>query len=150
MKSLSTILTALMAEREIKSAALARKTGVPQPVIYRLMTGGTENPQILTLVPLANFFNVSLEQLIGLAPLHKKAFNASTMHTINSKLSAIKTIASVLTDLLPHLIEGYQKALSASLINEFISTDILPLLPLNAENLLKNSNQIQELLIEKQ
>src|SRR3990167_958328 len=147
MENLSNILSHLMSEKGIKSAELARKTGVGQPVVYRLMTGATENPQILTLKPIADFFGVSLDQLIGLSPLNnQKQMDNVLLHNLNNKLTTIKTIASVLVELLPPLIEGYKKAVSASLIKEEISADILPLLPLNSANLLKTINQLQEML----
>lgn len=147
MKTLSEILTHLMAEANIKSAELARKTGIGQPVIYRLMTGATDNPQLLTLVPIANYFNKSIEQLCGLAPLDGiQTPSNSLLHEFNTKISSIKTVATVLIDFLPTLIEGYQKALAVNLINETVSSEILPLLMLNTNNLIKTANHIQNIL----
>lgn len=147
MKNLSAVLSHLMSEKGIKSAELARKTSVGQPVVYRLMTGVTDNPQIQTLKPLADFFGVSIDQLLGIKPLHhQKTLDNISLHDINNKLTAIKTIASVLVDLLPSLIEGYKKAASTHLINKDIPAGILPLLPLNCTNLLKSINQLQEML----
>lgn len=148
MGNLSEILTYLMSIKGIKSAELGRKTGVAQPVVHRLMTGVTENPQILTLKPIADYFGVSIDQLLGLAPLNNlKTIDSAQLHTLNNKLSTLKTIASVLAELLPTLIEGYQKAVSAKLIEEDVPADILPLLSLNTNNLLKVTTQIQEILM---
>lgn len=148
METLSAILSHLMSEKGIKSAELARKTGVGQPVIYRLMTGATDNPQIHTLKPIADFFGVSLDQLIGLNSLNnQRTLNNILLHNVSNKLTTIKTIASVLVDIVPLLIEGYKKAVSANLIKEEVSADILPLLPINSANLLKTINQLQEILI---
>lgn len=148
MENLSAVLSHLMSEKRIKSAELARKTGVGQPVVYRLMTGTTENPQVLTLKPIADFFGVSLDQLLGLKPLStQRSLDNISLHNLDNKLITIKTIASVLVDLLPSLIEGYKKAVSANLIKGEMSADILPLLPLNSANLLKTINQLQEMLI---
>jgi len=148
MKNLAAILSHLMAEKEIRSAELARKTGVGQPVIYRLMNGVTDNPQVLTLKPIADFFDISLDQLLGLKPLTKhKSLDNESLPIINNKLTTIKAIGSVLAEILPTLIDGYKKSVEANLIKEEISTDILPLLPLNTINLLKAINQLQELLI---
>lgn len=146
MENLSTTLSRLMSERGIKSAELARKTGIGQPVIYRLMTGTTDNPQLLTLKPLANFFGVSLDHLVGLSPSKSKPLDTVSLHTLNNKLTTIKTISSVLVDFMPILIESYKKSLEANLVNEEMPSDILPLLPLNCANLLKIINQLQELL----
>lgn len=150
MENLSTVLTYLMSEKGIKSAELARKTGIGQPVIYRMMTGTTENPQVLSLKPIADFFGVSLDQLLGLSPLNsQKPLDNISLHNLTNKLTTIKTIASVLVDLLPELIEGYKKAISANLIKDEVPTDILPLLPINSMNLLKTINQLQEMLTVK-
>lgn len=149
MVNLSGTLSLLMSEKGIKSAELARKTGIGQPVIYRLMTGTTDNPQIQTLKPIADFFEVSIDQLLGLSPLtNQKPFDNAELHNLSNKLTTIKTISSVLVDLLPILIESYKKAVAANLINEEISSDILPLLPLNSANLLRTINQLQEILIK--
>jgi transcriptional regulator with XRE-family HTH domain len=148
MENLSTVLGRLVAEKGISSAELARKTGVSQPVVHRLIAGETENPQILSLKPLADYFGISLDQLLGYAPLNApKSFDNALMHSVTSKLSTIKTVASILIDLLPGLIDGYQKAVAARLVDEVVSNDILPLLALNTENLLKTANQIHELLM---
>lgn len=148
MENLSSILSHLMSEKGIKSAELARKTGVGQPVIYRLMTGVTDNPQVFTLKPIADFFNISLDQLLGISPLTKpKTLDNTALHALNNKLITIKTIASVVVDLLPILIEGYQKAADANLVKEEVPENILPLLPLNSANLLKTIIQLQEILI---
>ncbi len=147
MDNLASILTILMSENNITSAELARKTGIGQPVIYRLMTGTTENPQILTLKPIADYFGVTLDHLLGTKPLGEyKIPKGVSVHEINNKLITIKTIAGILVEILPSLFEGYKKAVSAQLMNEETPTDILPLLHLNCSNLLKTINQLQDLL----
>lgn len=148
MHNLPTILTQLMTKKGIKSAELARQTQVGQPVIHRLMTGNTENPQILTLKPLADFFAVSIDQLLGYAPLtENRAITSQQLkEQILHEITNAKVIATALADLLPKLIDGYQKAAKAKLIQEVITTDIFPLLILNINNLLKTTHQLQELL----
>jgi len=148
VKNISDVLSFLMSDMGIKSAELARKTGVAQPVISRLMTGVTTNPQVLTIKPIADFFNVNLEQLLGMSPLDaQNYFDSSQLDDLSNKVNLIKTIASVLTSILPVLIEGYQKAILANLIKEEVPTDILPLFILNMKNLVKTADQIQELFI---
>lgn len=148
MKNLSDVLSFLMSGVGIKSAELARKTGIAQPVISRLMTGVTSNPQILTIKPIADFFDVTLEQLLGLSPLDmKNNFDSAQLNDLSNKVNSIKTIASVLTNILPILIEGYQKAILANLTKEEVPTDILPLFALNMKNLLNTTDQIQEMLL---
>jgi SOS-response transcriptional repressor LexA len=69
MKKLSSIIKALMAEIHISESELARRTGVGQPVVHRIASGETDNPKVATLSPIANFFAVSISQLIGDEPL---------------------------------------------------------------------------------
>ncbi len=147
MDNLATILSKLMSERGIKSAELARKTGIGQPVIYRLMTGTTDNPQIQTLKPIADFFGVTIDQLLGYASLSKPmTIDNITAHNLHNKLTAIKTIASVFNDLLPILIDAYKKAAETNLVSDEIQAEILPLLLVNCSNLLKATNYLQEVL----
>lgn len=69
MKKLSPILKALMAEIKISESELARRTGVGQPVVHRIASGETDNPKVATLSPIANYFAISISQLIGDEPL---------------------------------------------------------------------------------
>ena len=69
MKKLSSNLKALMAEIHISESELARRTGIGQPVIHRIASGETDNPKVATLSPIANFFAISISQLIGDEPL---------------------------------------------------------------------------------
>ena len=69
MKKLNTIIKALMAEMKITESELARRTGIGQPVVHRIASGETDNPKVGTLSPIANFFTVSISQLIGDEPL---------------------------------------------------------------------------------
>jgi transcriptional regulator with XRE-family HTH domain len=139
-----------MSLNSLTASELSRKTGIAQPVIYRLVTGGTENPQILTLKPIADFFKVSIEQLLGLISLNNETILDNELRKeINNKLSTIKTIASASIDILPELVRGYQKAVSSNLIKETIPLNILPLLPINNASILKAANSIENLLITK-
>lgn len=147
MKSLSSILSQLMAEKDINSAELARATGIGQPVIYRLMTGTTENPQILTLKPIADFFGVSIDELLGYKQIHaeKKITNTS----ISNKILTAKTIATAFQETLPVLIESYSKATATQLIKKNIPESVLSLFPLNASNLLFILTELQEIIEER-
>jgi len=67
---LSTNLRALMSEFPgLNESELARRTGIGQPVVHRICSGETDNPKVATLSPIANFFTVSISQLIGDEPL---------------------------------------------------------------------------------
>lgn len=65
---LKSVLSALMKEKSVTSSELARETGVVQPVVYRIASGETDNPKIKTIIPIAKYFDVSIDQLLGFAP----------------------------------------------------------------------------------
>lgn len=52
----------LMGEK-ISPYALASETGVPQPTIFRILTGESDDPRTKTLQPLAKYFGVSVADL---------------------------------------------------------------------------------------
>lgn len=66
---ISDVLKTLMFKKDIKTAQLARDTQLPQQTLQRIVSGSSPNPQRKTLDPLAEFFNVSIEQLKGEEPL---------------------------------------------------------------------------------
>lgn len=61
----------------ISEGELFRRTGVPQPTIHRILSGITPNPRMESLEPLAEFFNVSTDQLLGRIPLSKDRISGS-------------------------------------------------------------------------
>lgn len=50
---------------------LAQKTGIGQPVIFRIMTGEIKSPKVSTAYEIAKYFGISINQLMGAAPLPK-------------------------------------------------------------------------------
>ncbi len=66
---LAITLKTLLRKKNLSESELARQTGICQPVINRMTSGQTDNPKIETLRPIAQFFSISLDQLIGDAPL---------------------------------------------------------------------------------
>jgi len=59
------ILRTLMRRWKISEAELCRQAGLPQTTINRLLMGHTADPRANTLRPLANFFGVTVGQLLG-------------------------------------------------------------------------------------
>lgn len=53
----------------ISISDLARQTGIPQPTLHHMLSGATKNPRKKSLEVLANFFAVSVNQLMGNEPL---------------------------------------------------------------------------------
>lgn len=61
-------LKRLLFERNMKPIDLAREVNLPQPTIHRLVTGKTTRPYRSSLEPIAEFFSVTVEELLGEAP----------------------------------------------------------------------------------
>ena len=75
MGTLQENLNSLLKEARLSVTDLAKHTGIKQPVIYRITIGETTNPNVQTLSPIANYFKVSISQLIGDEPLPNKRIN---------------------------------------------------------------------------
>lgn len=65
MPSLADNLRFLMARENLTVTEFARRIKIPQPVLYRMYVGRTYNPNVLSLSPIAKYFNISISQLIG-------------------------------------------------------------------------------------
>ena len=63
------VLAKLMQEVGINEAKLARKVGIPQPTLHRILSGATQSPRGVSLAPIANFFSVTINQLMGIDEL---------------------------------------------------------------------------------
>ncbi len=66
---ISETLSRLIKEHGLNTLELSRRTGIGQPVIYRIMSGETDNPKIATVCALADYFKLTVNQLIGETPL---------------------------------------------------------------------------------
>lgn len=53
----------------MRPADLARETNLPTPTVHRLVTGKSTRPYKSSLEPIADFFSLSVDQLLGEAPL---------------------------------------------------------------------------------
>ena len=67
--NLSKILNLLIGEKKIKPAELARLTNLPQPTVQRIVAGTTTRPHLSSLEPIAKYFSISIDQLLGLDPI---------------------------------------------------------------------------------
>ena len=68
----------LMACAKMSEADLCRGVNLPQTTVNRLLSGHTTDPRINTLVAIAQFFEVSLEQLLGFETLVPNNLGIST------------------------------------------------------------------------
>ena len=73
MSDLADKLKTLMRRNNITETELARKTKIGQPVIHRMASGNTINPKVLTLLPIAQHFNLHVCDLINDAPLPQQS-----------------------------------------------------------------------------
>jgi transcriptional regulator with XRE-family HTH domain len=81
--SSSAILQYLMKDiGNISEGELSRRTGVPQPTIHRILSGKTPNPRKHSIEPLAKFFNVSVDQMLGRIPLSKDRISGTFVSDI--------------------------------------------------------------------
>ena len=65
MNSLSSNLKRLMKRYAIEDTELSKETGVPAPTINRLKNNAQMNPTLRNLLPIAKYFKVSVEELVG-------------------------------------------------------------------------------------
>ena len=66
---LSIILKKLLFQKNMKPIDLARKLNIPQPTIHRLVTGKSTRPYLSSLEPIAEYFSLNVDQLLGEEPL---------------------------------------------------------------------------------
>jgi SOS-response transcriptional repressor LexA len=66
---ISDILKALMFKKNIRATQLAREINVPQQTLQRIVSGNSPRPHVTSLKPIADYFNISIEQLKGDIPL---------------------------------------------------------------------------------
>lgn len=65
------VLTKLMKDSNLDDQDLSRHTFVPAPTIARLRSNAKSNPTLSSLEPLAEFFGITIDQLIGKDELPK-------------------------------------------------------------------------------
>lgn len=54
-----------MFKKNVKTTQLAKEINIPQQTLQRIVTGISPNPHVSTLKPIADYFKVSVEQLMG-------------------------------------------------------------------------------------
>lgn len=62
-------LKILMQDKNIRVKELSKAVSIPPPTLYGLLSGEAADPRISSLLPLAKYFKVSIEQLTGDVPL---------------------------------------------------------------------------------
>jgi len=54
---------------KLNLSELARETQIPQPTLHHIVSGSTKNPRRMQLEKLADYFSVSIKELLGIEPL---------------------------------------------------------------------------------
>lgn len=67
--AINEILSRLMFQRKIRATELARRINIPQPTLSRIMSGATTHPHMTSLKSIAEFFELTIDQLKGLQPI---------------------------------------------------------------------------------
>lgn len=58
-------LKKFLTKERISENELAKRIGIPQQIINRIITGINQNPKLSTIIPIANYFKVPLQELIS-------------------------------------------------------------------------------------
>lgn len=66
---LGSVLKRLLFERDLRPVELSREVNLPPTTIHRLITGKSTRPYKSSLKPIADYFSISVEQLLGESPL---------------------------------------------------------------------------------
>lgn len=74
---ISDVLTALLKQHHISEAEIARKIDVPRATINRLVSGRTPDPRASTLSAIAEYFSISVDQLMGKNPVFSQSSSAA-------------------------------------------------------------------------
>jgi transcriptional regulator with XRE-family HTH domain len=77
------ILRKLISDAGLTDIQLSRALGMPNTTLGQLLNSSTVSPRVETLLPIARYFKISIEQLIGEKPL-----TASSDTTHENKLPA--------------------------------------------------------------
>lgn len=91
---LAEILSHLAARDGVSLPEISRATGISLQVLYNLRDAKTRRPQAKTLRRLAEFFNVSTEQLLGKSPILDQTASDSLIEIIASRASSDSEIAT--------------------------------------------------------
>lgn len=71
-KNLNNTLGYLIKERGINTYQLHKHTGVPLSTLKRLRLNKENNPTLASLIPIAKYFKITVDQLIGIHSLESK------------------------------------------------------------------------------
>jgi len=89
---ISNILKTLMFKKNVNTSQLARELKLPQQTLQRIVSGVSPHPHGKTLKPIADFFDVSLDQLKGKSPLPDSAVDMGLPTITKAKAKEVPII----------------------------------------------------------
>ena len=110
---LASILKRLLFERDIKPVDLARAIDLPPPTVHRLITGKSTRPYQSSLKPIADYFNLEVNQITGEEPI--LAWGESSPKT--PSLERIRKIPVISWDAVGNLNEAIEQSKNKILTN---------------------------------
>ena len=70
--SIQRVMQKLLTRSHLTANGLATKLNLPTPTVHRLLIGDVQDPRLSTMLLIADYFEITLEQLIGRHSLNKK------------------------------------------------------------------------------
>lgn len=83
----------MMSNRQLSASELSRRINIPSDTIKKMRTGKNTNPTIATLKPIANYFGITVSQLIGEEPITSANCGEEDYHNNQTKYASIPIIA---------------------------------------------------------
>lgn len=78
------VLAKLMLQAKIDESSLAKACNISLASLSRIKNNPESNPTISTLRPLAEFFNITIDQLLGYSPIENLHHNIKNIPVINN------------------------------------------------------------------
>lgn len=113
----------------MKPIDLARELNIPQPTIHRIVTGKSTRPYRSSLEPIAKYFSLNVEQLLGETPLPPEFININEQENHLLQTSKVQSIPLLPWGILPSEINqqiGKEKIPFLGNINEKGFATIMP------------------------
>lgn len=88
--NLMSVLKYLVTRENISVNSLAKKIDIPTPTLNRLLIGEVKDPYASTLIKIADYFEITVGQLLGKEILNRKIDEGNT-----TQLSIIKPLSSI-------------------------------------------------------
>ena len=124
--NLGKTLQKLLYDKRINASQLAREVHLPIPTVHRLLTGKSTRPYKSSLKPIADYFSIELEQLIGEKPLYSEKLVFHPHHNISS-IDGSKAIPVCSWNQLSNLEDAKTSELSTINVAENINSDAFAL-----------------------